>query len=150
MDEHARGLLSGRYILGLATDVAKAYVSNNSVPTSDLVTLVYQIHAAFADLSACPAPAETETRKPTPAQIRKSIGRDALVSFIDGKSYKTLKRHLAGNGLTIEQYRVRYGLPHDYPATAPGYSEQRSMLAKRVGLGRRPRVPGGGPVPVQS
>lgn len=149
MDKFTGGPLSGPDLLDLTTIVAKAYISNNSVPPSELATLVHQIHAAFANLSTYPAPTETETRKPTPAQIRKSIGRDALISFIDGKSYKMLKRHLAGNNLTIEQYRVQYGLPHDYPTTAPGYSEERSALAKRVGLGRRPRVPDGGLVSIR-
>ena len=75
------------------------------------------------------------SRSPRPAQIRKSITPDALISFIDGKPYKTLKRHLTGNGMTIEQYRERFGLPRDYPSTAASYSAQRSALAKSA----RPR-----------
>ncbi len=73
----------------------------------------------------------------TPAQIRKSIQQDGLVSFIDGKSYQTLKRHLGKHGLDMPAYRQRYGLPADYPSTAPGYSERRSALARSLGLGRK-------------
>ena len=64
---------------------------------------------------------------------------DALISFIDGKPYKTLKRHLSRNGLTIEQYRERFGLPRDYPSTAASYSAQRSELARALGLGQQRR-----------
>ena len=77
-----------------------------------------------------------EIEKPTPAQIRKSVQHDGIVSFIDGKTYKTLKQHLTANGLSPESYRERYGLPADYPMTAPGYAAQRSALAKAIGLGQ--------------
>ena len=85
-------------------------------------------------------PARVELEKPTPAQIRKSITHDGLVSFVDGKTYKTLKRHLTGAGLDPASYRQRYGLPSDYPMTAPSYSEQRSALAKSLGLGQQRRT----------
>jgi predicted transcriptional regulator len=70
-----------------------------------------------------------------PAQIRKSITPDALISFEDGKPYKTLRRHLNGNDMTMERYHERYGLPRDYSSTADSYSEQRSVLARSLGLG---------------
>ena len=122
-----------------ASDIVSAYVSNNSVPISELPAMLAGVHAALAKLAA-PAVAVAETAdKPTPAQIRKSVTPDALVSFIDGKPYKTLKRHLSRNGLTIEQYRERYGLPRDYPSTAASYSAQRSELARNLGLGQQRR-----------
>ena len=71
--------------------------------------------------------------------MRRSIVHDGIKSFIDGKSYKTLKRHLTKHGMTPDSYRVRYGLPADYPMVAQSYSETRSSLAKSLGLG----VPGG-------
>ena len=122
-----------------AADIVSAYVSNNSVPISELPVLLAGVHAALAKL-VTPTPAAVEAAdKPTPAQIRKSVTPDALVSFIDGKPYKTLKRHLSRNGLTIEQYRERYGLPRDYPSTAASYSAQRSELARSLGLGQQRR-----------
>ena len=60
-----------------------------------------------------------------------------MTSFIDGRSYKSLKRHLSTNGLTPDEYRERFGLPKDYPMVAPAYSAQRSELAKSIGLGRK-------------
>ena len=78
---------------------------------------------------------DVEVEKPSPAQIRKSVRHDGIVSFIDGKTYKTLKRHLTSHGLDPRSYRDRYGLPADYPMVAPGYAERRSALAKAIGLG---------------
>ncbi|KAB1073195.1 MucR family transcriptional regulator [Methylobacterium planeticum] len=121
----------------LAADIVCAYVSNNSVPVAELATLLATVHAALAGLAqgAVAAPVET-IEKLTPAQIRKSITPDALISFIDGKSYKTLKRHLAAHGFDPHSYRQRYGLPGDYPLVAPNYAAQRSELARAIGLGR--------------
>jgi predicted transcriptional regulator len=127
-------------MIGYAADIASAYVSNNSVPTSELPALLSGIYAAIDGLRGGSASAEPEVGKPTAAQIRKSIKPDALISFIDGKPYKTLKRHLSGNGLTIAEYRERYGLPRDYPSVAASYSEQRSAMAKNLGLGQNRKV----------
>lgn len=122
----------------LASDIVAAYVSNNSVPISELPSLIQGVHAALAQLATgATEPAADETHeKPTPAQIRKSVTPSGLVSFLDGKSYKTLKRHLTGHGLDPHSYRQRYGLPADYPMVAPDYAAQRSALAKSIGLGR--------------
>ena len=122
-----------------------AFVSNNNVPVSELPALIASVHAALAGLGK-EAPAEPAgPEKPTPAQIRKSITPDALISFEDGKSYKTLRRHLTMRGLTADGYRAKYGLPADYPMTSASYSAQRSVLAHSFGLGqmRRKAVPEG-------
>ena len=119
-----------------ASDIVSAYVSNNFVPISELPGLLAGVHAALTKLSA-PATTVTEAAdRPTPAQIRKSVTPDALISFIDGKPYKTLKRHLTSNGMTFDEYRERYGLPRDYPSISVDYSETRSALAKSLGLGQ--------------
>src|SRR5215211_1994986 len=91
-------------------EIVSAYVSNNSVRADDLPELIASVHAALTRLGKT---AETAAgiEKPTPAQIKKSVTPDALISFIDGKPYKTLKRHLTGHGLDPHSYRARYGLP---------------------------------------
>lgn len=107
--------------------------------TSDLPALLVRIHAALTALiSGEPGIAHQpgEEPKPTPTQIRKSITPEALISFIDGGPYKTLKRHLTGHGLDPSSYRQKYGLSSDYPMVAPSYSERRSSLAKGSGFGR--------------
>ncbi|MER2253427.1 MucR family transcriptional regulator [Methylorubrum podarium] len=125
-------------VLSMTADIVAAYVSNNSVPASELPSLLVQVHAAFASLStASSAEVGGEIEKPTSAQIKKSITPDALISFVDGKPYRTLKRHLNGHGLSVDEYRTRYGLPSDYPSVAANYSASRSALAKQLGLGNQ-------------
>ncbi|MCJ2143898.1 MucR family transcriptional regulator [Methylobacterium sp. E-066] len=128
----------------LTANIVTAYVSNNHVQVSDLPKLLASVYAAVEAAAQghgpAPAVAEGPVEKPSAAEIRRSVGRDALISFEDGKPYKTLKRHLTGRGLTPEGYREKWGLPRDYPMVAPDYAERRSALAKAIGLGR----PGGG------
>ncbi|TXM67224.1 MucR family transcriptional regulator [Methylobacterium sp. WL120] len=123
-------------IIELAADLVSAYISNNNVPVSELPNVIASVHAALTGLGkeAVAQPAAPE--KATAAQIKKSIAPDALISFIDGKLYKTLKRHLTKHGLTMEGYRARYGLSADYPSTAASYSAKRSELARSLGLGQ--------------
>jgi len=125
-------------LIVLASDIVSAYVSNNSVPVTDLGGLIGSVHQALSRLTGDVAPVAVEEtiEKPSAAQIRKSITDNAIISFIDGKSYKTLKRHLGTHGLDPHSYRQRYGLPADYPMVAPSYAAQRSALAKQIGLGR--------------
>lgn len=125
----------------LAAEIVMAYVANNVLPAASLPGLIGSVHAALAGLgsTAVPGAAEQDGERPTAAAIKKSITHDALISFIDGKPYKSLKRHLTTNGLDPYSYRERYGLPSDYPMTAPSYSERRSELARSLGLGQQRR-----------
>jgi predicted transcriptional regulator len=125
----------------LTAEIVAAYVSNNPIPAPELPALIGKVHDAIVRLGSGAASSETSevpVEKPTPAQIRRSLRDDGIVSFIDGRSYKTLKRHLTAHGLDPHSYRERYGLPEDYPMVAPSYAEMRSALAKSIGLG----VPG--------
>ena len=130
-------------LTALTADLVAAYVSNNPVPAAELPALITRVHGAIAGLVSGTLTAETggtaaqpEVDRPSAAQIRKSVRPDGIVSFIDGKTYKTLKRHLTSHGLDPKSYRDRYGLPSDYPMVAPAYAEQRSALAKAIGLGQ--------------
>ena len=125
----------------LASDIVSSYVSNNSVPASELPGLIISVHTALTTLSspeAVAAPAEEVIEKPSSGQVRKSVTPDAIISFIDGKPYKTLKRHLGTHGLDPYSYRQRYGLRPDYPMVAEDYSQARRDMAKKIGLGRKP------------
>jgi len=125
----------------LVAQVAAAYFSNSHVNPTEIPAVMSQIAGslgAVKEPSAEDAAAvESEQRKLTPAQIRKSITHDGIVSFEDGKHYKTLKRHLGLKGLTPADYRAKWGLPKDYPMVAPSYSATRSALAKKLGLGQK-------------
>jgi predicted transcriptional regulator len=125
--------------LDLAAEVVAAFVANNSMPTDQLPALFETIHAALARLKEgveTPAP-EVPTREPA-VSIRASIRPDYLICLEDGKHFKALKRHLAGHGLTPDQYRAKWRLPSDYPMAAPNYAATRSALAKAMGLGQIP------------
>lgn len=125
-------------IMANVREIAAAYVSNNNISAHDLPNLIVTIHASLAQMESKPqASASASEPKPklTADQIRKSITPDALISFIDGRPYKTLKRHLTARGLAPESYREQFGLPASYPMVAPSYSSRRSALSKKRGLG---------------
>jgi predicted transcriptional regulator len=123
----------------LAAEIVSAYVSNNSVPTSELPSLIASVHASLAFV------AKGETTEPeqplVPAvSVKKSIQPDFIVCLEDGKKFKSLKRHLrTAYELSPDQYRTKWGLPHDYPMVAPNYAKARSELAKTMGLGQQRR-----------
>jgi predicted transcriptional regulator len=129
----------------LATELTIAWLSNpNTRAVADEVPAFLQkMHEAVSGLSNA-APATGSEAEPaqehTPAvTARKSLASpNHIISMIDGKPYKTLRRHLSTHGLTPEQYRERYNLKADYPMTAPAYSETRRAMAKKIGLGRKP------------
>lgn len=126
----------------LAAELTIAWLSNPNVrPGADEVpTFPRSMHATLSELVGAGG-AEVAAAEPsyTPAvSPRSSVKPDHIVSLIDGKPYKMLKRHLAGHGLTPEAYRERYGLKSDYPMVAPNYAEQRRALAVKIGLGRKP------------
>jgi len=124
-------------LVSLAADIVSAYVAKNSVRTADLPDLIASTHAALTKLGT---PAEPEVVRPTPpVPIRKTVTPDYLISLEDGRQYKSLKRHLTSRGITPEQYRQKWGLPHDYPMVCEAYAKSRSDLAKSNGLGQSRR-----------
>jgi len=123
-------------LLALTSEIVAAHVSNNSVAMGDLAKLIHDVHRALSAVSA-----GTVSERPDPAvPIKKSVTAEYIVCLEDGKKLKMLKRHLMSSyNLTPEQYRERWGLPHDYPMVAPNYAKHRSSLAKKIGLGTRGR-----------
>jgi predicted transcriptional regulator len=121
-------------LVQLTADIVAAYVAGNTVASAEIPALVAGVHASLKNLGN-PVAAAPEPLKLL-VSIKKSITPDYLISLEDGKSYKSLKRHLAGKGLTPAEYREKWGLPRDYPMVAPSYSEQRSQLARASGLGQ--------------
>lgn len=131
---------SNANVVGLTADIVAAYVDANSVQAGDLPALIQSVYNALSGIDPAAAVAvEEPITKATPAQIRKSVTPDGLVSFIDGRSYKMLKRHIRTNGMTVQDYKAKFGLPADYPLTAPNYSAARSQFAKSKGLGQKVR-----------
>lgn len=124
-------------LLTLTTDLVVAHVSNNAVAVADLPQLVREVYTTLSQLGAMERAAVSDLPDPA-VPIQKSITPDFLICLEDGKKLKMLKRHLkTAYGFSPDDYRQRWGLPHDYPMVAPKYAKKRSALAKRIGLGRR-------------
>ncbi|MFK5978857.1 MAG: MucR family transcriptional regulator [Rhizobiaceae bacterium] len=126
------------YTLEITAEVVSSYVGNNPVSTNELPKLISEVYSAFARLKGSRSLISTEKRKPA-VPIKKSLNEDYLICLEDGKKFKSLKRHLRSHfNLSPEDYRKKWGLPHDYPMVAPSYAKERSTLARKMGLGRKP------------
>lgn len=125
-------------LLALTSTIAAAYVGKNSVPMAQISEVIRTIHASLAGVgsSIAASPAPVEAGKPA-VPVKKSITAEYIICLEDGKKLKMLKRHLRTvYNMTPEQYRAKWNLPNDYPMVAPKYAEQRSVFAKRIGLGK--------------
>jgi predicted transcriptional regulator len=127
-------------LVEMAADIVSAYVSANSVAAQDIPALIRTVHAALKEVAGA-GPALAENSQEPAVAIRKSVTPDYIICLEDGKKFKSLKRHLRTRyGMTPDEYRTKWGLPHDYPMVAPNYAKERSNLAKRMGLGHSRRV----------
>ena len=126
-------------LLGLTAEIVAAHVSNNPVALADLPNLIQEVYRSLASVGL--PIVKPQPDRPQPAvPIKKSITPEYLICLEDGKKLKMLKRHLQTSyGMSPEQYRERWGLGSDYPMVAPNYAQHRSSLAKKIGLGTKPR-----------
>jgi predicted transcriptional regulator len=132
MDDIAKSSL-----VALTANIVSAYVSNNTVGREDIPAMIADIHEALSNASQRNSTAEREDLKPA-VSPKKSVHDDYLICLEDGKKFKSLKRHLRTHyNLSPDEYREKWGLPHDYPMVAPNYAAARSHLAKQMGLGTR-------------
>jgi predicted transcriptional regulator len=122
-------------LLDLTTEIVASYAGNNAIAASELPNLIQRVHAALAGATT---PAET-AETPVPAvPIKKSVTPDYIICLEDGAKLKMLKRYIRTRyNLSPEEYRRKWGLPSDYPMTAPNYSATRSQLARDIGLGQK-------------
>jgi predicted transcriptional regulator len=124
----------------LTADIVSAYVSNNTVSSAEIPSLISQVYSALTRVSTGAAVAgPAEPLKPA-VSIKRSIRPEYLICLEDGKKFKSLKRHLGTQyQMTPDQYRAKWNLPADYPMVAPKYAAVRSRLAKQMGLGQQRR-----------
>lgn len=121
-------------LVGHAARIVAAYVGNNVVAPDDLPDLIRLVHGALS--AVADGPPNVQPPKPV-VPVGKSVSDNFLICLEDGKKFKSLKRHLRTSyDMSPEEYRAKWNLPADYPMVAPGYSRQRSKLAKKMGLGR--------------
>lgn len=129
-------------LMELTAEVVAAYVSNNSVPASELPTLIAEIHGALGRMGTAAVAVVPVAEKQKPAvNPKKSVHDDYIICLEDGKRFKSLKRHIMAHyGLSPEQYREKWDLDASYPMVAPNYAAARSVLARQIGLGRKRKV----------
>lgn len=123
-------------VLGLTARIVAAHVEHNHVAADALPAMIQSV---YRSLSTAGSPEPATAKVPTPAvSAKRSVFPDFIVCLEDGKKLKMLKRHLKTSyNLTPAEYRVKWGLPRDYPMVAPSYASVRSSLAKSIGLGRK-------------
>ena len=125
----------------LTADLVSAFVTHNRVRGEELPGLIQTTYATLSGLTEAPQAEPAKVEYAPAVSVRKSLGsREHIISMIDGKPYRSLKRHLSAQGLSFEEYKSRYHLPDSYPSVAPGYSEARRDIAKRLGLGHKPKA----------
>ncbi len=131
--------ISSETVMELTIKVVSAFVARNPVPAQELPMLVESVYHGLARIAVIGATISPVNEEPKPAvRIKKSITDDYLICLEDGKKFKSLKRHLMSDyGLSPQLYREKWGLPDDYPMVAPAYAKSRSMLAKKMGFGRK-------------
>ena len=123
--------------IALASEIVAAYVSNNKINAADVPALLSETYGAIAGLRE--SAAEFQHVGDPAVPVSKSITPDFIICLEDGKKLKMLKRYLRTHySLSPEEYRRKWGLPADYPMTAPNYSKKRSKVAKATGLGKAP------------
>jgi len=124
-------------LIDLTADIVSAYVSNNTVASTDLPNLINEVYGALQRTSSAAQEPEPEPLKPA-VPIKKSVMPDYIICLEDGKKFKSLKRHLRTHyDMTPEEYREKWDLGPDYPMVAPNYAAARSELAKKMGLGQQ-------------
>jgi predicted transcriptional regulator len=127
-------------LVEMTAEIVSAYVSANSVAAQDIPALIRTVHAALREVAGGAPSIVDQSQEPAVA-IKKSITPDYIICLEDGKKFKSLKRHLRTRySMTPDEYRAKWGLPHDYPMVAPNYAKERSNLAKRMGLGHARRA----------
>lgn len=128
-------------LIGHAVELTASYAGNPNVSLTpeDLQNLVRETFATLSGLALSGSRRDAGDARlhRSKSEAYRSVTPDALISFEDGRPYKTLKRHLSSRGLTPMAYREKHGLPPDYPMVAPNYSAARSRLAKDLRLAER-------------
>jgi len=128
-------------ILSLTSQIVSAHLSRNAVGLNDVSELIQRVYATLQGLSG--GSAATVATKAPAVPVKKSVTNEYIVCLEDGTRHKMMKRYLkTAFGMTPEEYRKKWGLPADYPMVSPSYATTRSHLAKKSGLGLRPKARG--------
>lgn len=133
-------LLNVSTLLEHTSRIAAAYVASQKTPIEDISHVVGRIFQSLSEISLHPAGTASRAPSAPAVPIEDSVHDEYIVCLEDGKQLQMLKRHLSTvYGMTLQQYKDRWDLPHDYPVVSPSYARRRSAIAKNTGLGKTGR-----------
>jgi predicted transcriptional regulator len=114
-------------------EIVAAYVGHNTISPDQLPALIENVNQALDRLGV-----EPDVPLTPAVPIRRSVEPATITCLDCGYKAQMLKRHLTrAHGMSVAEYRNRWGLASSYPMVAPNYAARRSELAKSTGLGRR-------------
>jgi predicted transcriptional regulator len=129
-------------LLGHASRITAAYITNHETTLDDIPAVVNRVLHALSEISRNPRSCKIGSPLVPAVPIEESVSEDYIICLEDGKKLQMLKRHLSTvYGMTLDQYKERWGLPMDYPVVSPNYARRRSAIAKNTGLGKTGRKP---------
>ncbi|MFN8948517.1 MAG: MucR family transcriptional regulator [Alphaproteobacteria bacterium] len=131
-------MLDNSHVTKLTVQMVTAFLANNPVPARDVPDMIQHVRLTLLSLLGAVAGAAPQAAVKPAVPVKKSVTDAYIICLEDGLRFKSLKRHLRSSyGMTPEEYRAKWGLPHDYPMVAPNYAKHRSQLAKQIGLGKQ-------------
>ncbi len=127
-------------LLAHVSRIASAYIASHQTPLEEISTVISRVYQTLSSIENNPHVLTSKPRKDPAVPVNESVYDDYIVCLEDGKQLQMLKRHLSTMyGMTLEQYRERWSLPHDYPMVSPSYARRRSAIARNTGLGKSGR-----------
>lgn len=130
--------ITKKEMLEFTSNIVCAYLKNNTVKIDDLKTIINKIYSEISYLYDAPVITKNTMRLEPAVPIEESVHKDYLVCLEDGKRLKMLKRYLRSTyGMSVAQYKERWGLPYNYPMVCESYSQEREKIAKKTKLGHK-------------
>lgn len=122
-------------LLKRTVKIVVSHISNNKIPVQDMGKLIKSVYDALN--GAHSVEHEQEPQKKPAVPVNRSVFPEYIICLEDGVRRKMLKRYLRTfHGMTVDEYRKRWGLPQHYPMVAPNYAIRRSSIARQAGLGQ--------------
>jgi predicted transcriptional regulator len=117
-------------LLRLTAQIVSALAGTNDVEADQLPVLIQSVYQTLAMVGQTVIVGLLRVAQPA-VSTKVSLFSDRIVCLDCGQSFQTLRRHIAAeHGLTPEQYRVKWELPHDYPMVSANYAARQSRFAK--------------------
>lgn len=127
-------------ILDHVSRIVAAYITSHKTPLEDISAVITRVFQSLSTIENNPQSLTAKAHKEPAVPINESVHDDYIVCLEDGKKLHMLKRHLGSMyRMTLDEYKERWSLPHDYPTVSPSYARRRSAIAQNTGLGKTGR-----------